>query len=412
MRIPAGLDDQTILALGKDDEDRSPREVRLVYDVFTKKQPIPRHFWKLALGPWVQAIHSDALGRLERLRENEGPRTPQVRGIDEAGPNSSPTYILRRGEYTLRGAEVQPRPPEILKSSGGDISIRPFARSTGRRTALAEWLAKPDNPLTARVIVNRLWQHHFGLGIVATASDFGMMGAEPSHPELLDWLAMELQETGWSLKQLHRRMLLSATYQQSSHATQAAIDADPENELLGRFRRTRLDGEAIRDTLLSVSGRLSQAMRGPSIFPELPDELMKLSSKGAVWPVSASPEERSRRSLYVFIRRNLRYPFFEAFDRPDTNASCPKRGTTTIAPQALTLLNSKLAQDAARGMAKHVEQTFEGRDARVRGVFQLAYSRDPDLKEIEIAGRFLDADPSFERLCLAVLNANEFIYID
>ena len=164
---------------------------------------------------------------------------------------------------------------------------------------------------------------------------------------MLDRLALELVDRSWSLKAIHRLIVTSATYRQSSLSTGDGANADSDNRLIWRYPRRRLDGEAIRDALLAVSGRLNRSMGGPSVFPELPAELTKLSSKGKVWPLSANPDDRVRRSLYVFTRRNLRYPFFEAFDRPDTNASCPKRAITTIAPQALSLLNGKLASDWA-----------------------------------------------------------------
>ena len=236
------------------------------------------------------------------------------------------------------------------------------------------------------MIVNRLWQHHFGRGIVATPSDFGTMGEAPSHPELLDWLATELVARGWSLKAMHRLMVTSATYRQSTRPRPAAQELDPENTLLWRQNRRRLDGEAIRDALLAVSGRLNPQMGGPCVFPELPAELTKLSSKGAIWPVSPRAEDRNRRSLYVFVRRNLRYPFFEAFDRPDTNASCPRRAVTTIAPQALTLLNGREAHDAARALAARVaREAGPEPDARIDRAYLLALGRRPDDQERTLA---------------------------
>ncbi len=263
------------------------------------------------------------------------------------------------------------------------------------------------------MIVNRLWQHHFGRGIVATASDFGTMGAEPSHPELLDWLACELPARGWSLKALHRLMVTSAAYRQSSHASPEALAADPENELLSRYRRTRLDGEAIRDALLAVSGTLSATMGGKPVLPKLPDELVQLRAINSLWPISDHEEQRRRRSLYVMVRRNLRYPFFEAFDRPDTNASCSRRSVTTIAPQALTLWNSNIAHDAAEALARRVSrEAGTDRGARVRLLFRLGYSRDPDRDEFKTCQEFLDRDPSLAHLTLAILNANEFVYVD
>jgi len=262
-------------------------------------------------------------------------------------------------------------------------------------------------------MVNRLWQHHFGRGLVATPSDFGTMGDEPSNPELLDWLATELIARGWSLKSMHRLIVTSATYRQSSHATREGLEIDRENMLLGRQNRQRLDGEAIRDALLAVSGRLNQAMGGPSVFPELPPELSKLSSKGAVWPVSPRAEDRARRSLYVFVRRNLRYPFFEVFDRPDTNASCPRRPVTTIAPQALSLLNSRLAHDSAQALAgRAARDVGQNRGDPIDRISRIAFGREADAVERRIMNEFLAGDDSLYHLCLALLNTNAFIYVD
>ena len=409
---PKGADDETILAFARDPSERTPRDETLIFAANAKDKRVPKLAWLAALDPWSRALRDDLLKQLERNRTEE-PRLPSARGVDESGPSAPATYLLQRGEFTRKGPEVFPDVPGVLKPVAGAASIRPRAASTGRRSALAAWLARPEHPLTARVIVNRLWQHHFGRGIVATPSDFGVMGAEPSHPALLDWLARELPRRGWHLKELHRLMVTSATYRQSTQATPEALDLDPDNELLGRFRRVRLDGEAIRDALLAVSGELSQTVGGPPVFPELPAELTRLSSKGAVWPVSKTVEERSRRSLYVFLRRNLRYPFFEAFDRPDTNVSCPARSVTTIAPQALTLLNSQIAHGAAAALARRLTgEAGPDRGAQIRLLFRLAYARAPDPDESALARRFLERDPSLERLCLAILNANEFVYID
>jgi hypothetical protein len=411
---PKGLDDETASAFATPPADRTQTEARLVFDAWANDKRIRPGAWPVVLGPATQAVRAELLTRIDRLKRSE-PKLPAARGLDEAGPDAAPTYLLRRGEFSLRGPEVTPAFPAVLgtAATAPPAPVVPLARSTGRRKALADWLARPDNPLTARVIVNRLWQHHFGRGIVATPSDFGTMGAGPSHPELLDWLACELAGRGWGLKAMHRLIVTSATYRQSSRAGRAALAADPENELLSRYRRTRLDGEAIRDALLAVSGTLSATMGGPGVFPDLPEELTRLTVKGAIWPVSASAEERSRRSLYVFVRRNLRYPFFEAFDRPDTNASCPQRSVTTIAPQSLTLLNSTLAHDTAAALADRVARDGgPDPDARVRLAFRLAFGRDPDPSEQALARGFLARDPSLPHFCLALINANEFVYID
>ncbi len=238
----------------------------------------------------LQAFFTPARFRDDYPLASARDRGGKARGIDEAGPNAPPTYLLRRGEYGAKGPAISPAFPAVLCSIGAEVAAKPTssARSTGRRTALADWLVRPDHPLTARVMVNRLWRHHFGQGLVGTPSDFGTMGDEPTHPELLDWLATELVARGWSLKSMHRLILTSATYRQSSRSDGPGRPADPENSLLWRQNRRRLDGEAIRDSLLAVSGRLNRAMGGPSVFPELPPELKRLSSKGAVWPVSPS----------------------------------------------------------------------------------------------------------------------------
>jgi hypothetical protein len=293
--------------------------------------------------------------------------------------------------------------------------IVPNDSSSGRRRALAGWLTRPDHPLTARVIVNRLWQYHFGRGLVGTSSDFGMMGDEPSHPELLDWLATELVARGWSLKAMHRLIVTSAAYRQSSRSRPpAARNADPENRWLSGQNRRRLDGESIRDAMLAASGRLSPALGGPGVFPPLPPELTKLSSKGAIWPVSPRVADQDRRSLYVYVRRNLRYPFFEAFDRPDTNASCPKRPVTTIAPQALSLLNSPLSSEAARALAARAERDAgHDLDATVARAYLLALGRRPDEGELALARPFLSSGGnSLADLGLALINLSEFVYVD
>ena len=353
----------------------------------------------------------------DRVKTSEPSPPPIARVLDESGTEATPTYLLIRGSYGANGPEVDPAFPAVLVPEGRDPSpaIEPMPGSTGRRAALADWLTEADHPLTARVIVNRLWQQHFGRGIVATPSDFGTIGDPPSHPELLDWLAIELIEAGWSLETIHRRIVTSATYRQSSRFDPDADAIDPDNLLLWRQRRRRLDGEAIRDAILAASGQLNRRLGGPCIFPELPDELTLLSSKGAIWPVSEDPSDRNRRSLYVFTRRNLRFPFFEAFDRPDTNASCPVRASTTIAPQALSLLNGRLPNDAARDLADRIAaEAGPDRDARIDLAYRLTFGRSPDIEERGMAREFLDegGQGAWPRFALALLNVNEFVYVD
>jgi len=410
---PQGIDDQAIAAWEKEPGDRSTEEVAMAYEVALKDGRIKERELVDALAPEDRMRRQGLLTDLDR-RKKARPLSPgQARVIDEAGPKSSPTYLRKRGDYSLPGPEVSPGFPAVLAST--EPEIHPLPRSSGRRSSLAAWLTRPDHPLTARVVVNRIWQQHFGRGLVATPSDFGLMGEAPSHPDLLDRLAIELVDRGWSLKAIHRLIVTSATYRQSSAKRAAEGQADPDNRLLGRQTRRRLDGEAIRDALLTVSGRLNPAIGGPCVFPELPAELTKLSSKGKVWPVSPREEDRNRRSLYVFTRRNLRYPFFEAFDRPDTNASCPRRAVTTIAPQALSLLNGRIAIDSARALADRVAREAGADPAsQVDRAYRLTLGRKPDEAELRLSLAFL-AEGNTSALadfCLALLNLNEFVYVD
>jgi hypothetical protein len=413
--LPPKISDETAAAFARSEAERSSEDIHLIYDALAKDRRIAPEDWASVLDPTSASLRRVWLARLAVLKKAGPPILPYARGVDETSPEAPPTYLLRRGDPANQGPEVAPGFPLVLcpDEATSIPSATPSAHSSGRRKELANWLVRPDHPLTARVIVNRLWQHHFGKGIVASPSDFGTMGQEPTHPELLDWLATELVARGWSLKALHRLMVNSATYRQSSRPNPTALAADPENTLLWRHDRRRLDGEAIRDTLLAVSGQLNPAMGGPCIFPELPAELGKLSGKGIAWPVSDHAQDRRRRSLYVFIRRNLRYPFFEAFDRPDTNASCPRRAVTTIAPQALTLLNSGLANESARAMADRVRrEAGPGPDVQVDRAYRLAFARPPDREERRLATEFLGDGRELAPFCRALLNTNEFLYID
>ncbi|MDX2036461.1 MAG: DUF1549 and DUF1553 domain-containing protein [Isosphaeraceae bacterium] len=409
---PVGtVTDDVVAALERPNAERDEAELELAHRHWSRDSRISASVWRALLSPGGDAARRLQIDVLGAVLARE-PRPPAVaRGIDEVPGPSPATHLLIRGELARPGPIVEPEMPAVLRR--GTWTPKPTERSSGRRRALADWLVDRDNPLTARVAVNRIWQIHFGRGIVATPSDFGVGGVEPTHPELLDHLALEFMDRGWSMKAIHRMIVTSATYRRSSRANPAAARIDPENQLLARRDRRRLDGEAIRDALLACAGDLSRAAGGPPVFPELPAELTKLSSKGSVWPVSRSAVDRNRRSIYVFVRRNLRYPFFEVFDRPDTNASCPKRSVSTIAPQALTLFNGELAQSAARSAARRVATSYDESD-RPRALFRLGFGREPTAHELTIAREFLAAGGS-ERLAdlaLAIMNATEFVYID
>ncbi len=382
------------------------------------------------------------------------PRPPaQAMALIDDGKEAPDTHVAKRGDPKAHGPMVIPRPPGVvLASLPNDAftakSVNPTASTTGRRKALAEWLSRSDNPLTTRVIVNRLWQYHFGRGIVATASDFGVRGEQPSHPELLDWLATELIAQGWKLKPLHRLMVTSATYRQASTSTpdakQAAAD-DPENTLLWRMNRRRLDAESLRDAMLVASGEINFKMGGPSVIAPIEKEVEDLIFTEFevvdIWPVTPDISEHQRRSLYLFRKRNVRYPLFDAFDAPDTQTACAQRGVSTHALQALVLLNSDNSVARAKGLAGRLYRESSGeRQEQVRRAYRIVLARDPKPKELEQSLAFLDAQAGRLRLraqegqplskpsyvpegvdpalaaawvdfSLAMLNRNEFVYV-
>ncbi len=358
-------------------------------------------------------------------------------------------HLMIRGDFRRPGPQVMPAFPRIANPWDEEVPAElQSPGADGARTALADWLTRPDHPLTTRVIVNRVWQHHFGRGLSSTPSDFGVMGQWPSHPMLLDWLATELPRLGWSLKAMHRLMVTSATYRTVSRPSpsiadvwQESLKVDPENEYWSRANRRRLEGEAIRDAMLASADRLSRRRGGRGVRPPLPDELVSTLLKNQ-WNVDPDEEDHRRRSIYLFVRRNLRFPLFEAFDKPDTNASCPERNESTIAPQALMLLNSELTLNAARDLASAVlKQAPRDRKEQIRICYRRALGRFPTDAESEIAEEFLlgnidrlresgrsveslalpdhldeSIDPysaaALTDLCLSIYNLNEFIYID
>jgi hypothetical protein len=365
------------------------------------------------------------------------PPLPIGSGIADVGVEAPKHYLLKGGGYDAYGEEVRPGFLTILDPADARVAP-PRAGTTGRRTALANWLADPANPLTTRVMVNRLWHYHFGRGIVGTPSDFGEMRERETHRELLDWLAATFVEQGWSLKKMHRLMMLSNVYQQSTAFNAEAAKLDPDDKLLWHFRRQRLSGEEIRDAILSVSGQINWQMGGPSVFPDIPKEM---DVRGG-WNRKESEEQKRRRSIYAFVRRNSRYPMFQAFDMPDTHESCSRRAVTTTAPQALNLLNDKAILQAAQSFAGRVlGEAGTDVNAQIAKAYALALGRRPDVEEVKMAIGFLqrqaaaikprieakqpvalplncpgDIDPSHAAalvdFCHVLFNANEFVYVN
>jgi hypothetical protein len=340
--------------------------------------------------------------------------------VTEAGGRAPETFVLLRGNPNVKGERVEPGFPVVLGGESLELPT-PGARSTGRRLVLADWIVSPANPLTPRVLVNRLWQQHFGRGIVRTPSDFGLQGARPTHPELLDWLAAELVESGWRLKPLHRLLVTSNTYRMSSRSEAKALAADPANDLFWRFDMRRLTGEEIRDSILAVSGRLNRKMYGPGVFPEIPREVLAgQSMPGNGWKVSP-PAEQDRRSVYVHVKRSLLLPILEAFDLPETDRSTPTRFSTTQPTQALGMLNGDFLNRQAEALARRLRREAGDVAGQVRRALYLATARPPTEGEVRrgvdliAAMREQDEASSEQALthfCLVVLNLNEFMYLD
>jgi hypothetical protein len=338
-------------------------------------------------------------------------------------------HRLRRGELSKPRDVVGPAFPAALLS--GDRSKQDFkgVPPAKRRAKLAEWLTSPDNPLTARVLVNRVWGWHFGQAIVRTPNDFGAQGEPPTHPQLLDWLARDFMDHGWSLKRLHRLIMLSNTYQMQSLAGGRGMQIDPDNRLLWHYPRHRLEGEAIRDNMLACAGTLNAKPFGHPVVPPLSSqELTGLFDANGKWPVTKDVHEHTRRSVYVLVRRTFVYPLFSAFDPPELMTSCPRRTQTIVPTQALTLLNSPVAGEQSAAFARRLLKERGDRPKEiVARAWLLAFGRPITPTEQEHALEFLQRrtaalanagaasapqEDALAALCLALFNTNEFAYVD
>ena len=320
-----------------------------------------------------------------------------------------PTYLTKRGDWRATGEKVEPAFPAVLAKNILTDTKKP-------RTALALWLTESEHPLTARVIANRVWQWHFGRGIVGTPGDFGRQGDAPTHPELLDWLASELVSKNWSIKDLHRIIMLSDAYKRSSQfdAANQALDAD--NRFLWRTNRQRVDAESLRDSVLAVSGTLNLKRGGRPVIPPLTKEEATGLWARNQWPESLDVKEHNRRSVYLYVKRTFPLPMMSTFDQPDNSVSCSHREKTTVAPQALTLLNGEFMLEQARQLAARLRREYGVEPSRwVEGAWKLAYGRVPAESERKaaLAALAAETDPeALTRLCLVILNTNEFLYID
>ncbi|MCA9018666.1 MAG: DUF1553 domain-containing protein, partial [Planctomycetaceae bacterium] len=357
------------------------------------------------------------------LRNHPPQIASQALCVKEHGPEAPVTHILTRGSPNAEADLVGPAFPEILSPPEPKIQKPKHAESTGRRLALAEWMTSPDNPLPARVMANRLWQWHFGRGIVRSSNDFGLQGERPTHPALLDWLASEFISQGWSIKAMHRLILNSRAYKMSSLVNDAAMHKDPQNNLFWRFDMRRLRAEEIRDSILQVNGQLDvERMFGPSIYPVIPAEVLAGQSRpGENWNTSA-PEDRNRRSVYIHLKRSLQVPLLAAFDVADTDFSCPVRFATTQPTQALGMLNSEFVNDQARVFASDLKaQVGNDLAAFVELALWRVNQRPPTEDEMTRGQELVNSlrkehgqtrEEAEKNFCLLALNLNEFLYLD
>ena len=328
---------------------------------------------------------TDELKKFDDLKPASGSLT--ISGVSELGhTDAPPSYVFFGGDHERKLEEVQPAFPEAITEEKPDI--KPTAFSSGRRTALAKWITSDTNPLTARVYVNRIWEEYFGRGIVETVSDFGKAGQKPTNPELLDYLASKFVKESWSIKKLHREILLSSVYRQSSDYREDIAKADADNKLLGVFPRKRLEAEEIRDSLLVAAGKLEDKVGGPSVFPPIPDSL---GAGAAQWKVSKDKKDQNRRSLYIFTRRSLPYPLLDTFDMATAQEAHSKRDVTTTPLQSLALFNSDIVFGWSQALAGRViNEAGADESAQLDRLYEILFSRKANASEKEVLSSFLN----------------------
>jgi hypothetical protein len=436
----AKLEQKYLDALAVEPKNRTVEQVKLVADA----EPLLKIAWDElldALTPADRERRAALRAKIHELEAHLPPPAPQAWAIGD-GLLTPTTHVLKRGDPKKKDVAVEPAFPRVLVPPE-PVGEEPHGRLT--RLDLARWLARPEHPLTARVMVNRVWEHHFGKGLVATPNDFGARGAPPTHPALLDWLACEFAGRGWSVKHIHRLLVLSNAYRQDSRAPADTRRVDPDNRLLGHMNRQRLEGEALRDSVLAAAGTLNPALGGPMVRVPLEPAVYELifteGERDGLWHVTPDSRQHTRRSIYLFAKRNVRLPLFEAFDQPDTLTSCPVRPVSTFAPQALILLNGPLLQEQSRAFAARLlRECGTDPDRQVDRAYRLALARPPHPGEAATARQFLaeqagwlrdpahggepcrppdgvpdSVDPAaaaaLADFCLALLNRNEFLYL-
>jgi mono/diheme cytochrome c family protein len=355
----------------------------------------------------------DVRSRIADL-ELRKPKLETVMSIAEKGRQAPPSYFLHHGSVDQKGSALWPGVLSVAAWKQPEFAPAPDgAQSSWHRRGFGAWLASAENPLTARVMVNRIWQHHFGEGLVRTPNNFGKTGESPTHPELLDWLASEFVSRGWSVKSVHRLLMTSNAYQMASDDIAANAKIDPENRFVWRMPRRRLEGEALRDSVLAVAGTLNLTGGGPGFRPYI-DPALWASSSGRIWAgLRDDNPEGWRRSVYIFNKRTIAVPMMEVLDKPDPVASCARRNRSIIAPQALILMNNSFVIDQSRRFAERLRRDTAGVPERaVERAFQLALARLPSDNERRLALEFLKGSAdTLADFCQTIFNLNEFAYI-
>ncbi len=423
------------------DQLAKPYEERIEAERLAKLDPKMQEAWKTAKDkrtPEQKVLAGNANDQIEPtwdvvvaamppdVREKRAQLRVRLHEVEATEPDPLPTayayvndkeaapqaYVLRMGDPKNRLEPVDPSVPRVLKAS---YEI-PKA-SWGRRTALANWLATPENPMTARVMVNRIWQFRMGTGIVRTPNDFGVMGDRPSNQALLDWLASEFVAQRWSVKSIDRMIVTSNVYLQGALPDKERETVDPDDRLYWRMNRKRMEGETLRDSILSVTGSLNPQLGGRPvripIEPEVYNLIFTEHERDGLWPVNPDKNVQDRRSIYLYDKRSVRLPLLTAFDQPDAITSCPVRPVSTHALQALSLMNSEFMQEQSNAFAARLvkECRKDNRACEIKTAWKLALARTPSPAERSLAAKFFSSGGNLADMCLALLNRNEFVYV-
>ncbi len=403
------LDPALLAAFNIPKDKRTPAQKTLADDAETQIKPT----WDEVVAVMPAAVKAEREKLRKQLHEVEATAPdplPAAYSFVNTG-EAAPSFVLRLGDPHSRLQPVDPALPYVIRAA---YTI-PKA-SEGRRTALANWLASPENPLTARVMVNRIWQFRMGEGLVRTPNDFGTMGDKPDSHALLDYLAAEFMSEGWSVKAMDRMIVTSSTYRQASAPEEAKSQIDPQNRLFWRMNRKRFDAEMVRDAALSVSGTLSPEAGGRPvkipIEPEVYNLIFTEYERDGLWPVNPDRNVQNRRGIYLYNKRSVRLPLFTAFDQPDAITSCPVRPVSTHALQALSLFNSSFMQEVSQAFAARLEKSCgNNRACQINSAWLLALSRKPRPEETQLAVKFFKSGGALPDFCLALFNRNEFLYV-